>query len=350
MRDASSGSGHELPTAGSPDSNRQPPQLPTSNLTHELAQLLAASIARQQEARGTGVPTNAGLTSLASLAPPNSPQRTLAPAFRDGLSSLSYSPPRPRPPQVAEPEPDELPDDDEPMPIPSTWRQPTYSDEERWYRQPMGAALLGLGAGLMIVVPTVLWLSGWLEPRKAKPGTITHVAATATVAAVDLRAAEVRTMKVQVLPMEKLPEAAQYVTGSIEPTAALEVPQAPPAVEPPASVLAAKFADQPVAEAREAAEARQAAEVRARLDDLLAQASHRVERGDVAGAREMLAPAEEGSEGPAMFALAETYDPNMLAAWGARGAVADVAKAKALYRKALSLGVVSAQNRLEALQ
>ena len=103
------------------------------------------------------------------------------------------------------------------MPIPSTWRQPTYSDEERWYRQPMGAALLGLGAGLMIVVPTVLWLSGWLEPRKAKPGTITHVAATATAAIVDLRAAEVRTMKVQVLPMEKLPEAAQYVTGSIEP-------------------------------------------------------------------------------------------------------------------------------------
>ena len=234
------------------------------------------------------------------------------------------------------------------MPISSTWRQPTYSDEERWYRQPMGAALLGLGAGLMIVVPTVLWLSGWLEPRKAKPGTITHVAATATAAIVDLRAAEVRTMKVQVLPVEKLPEAAQYVTGSIEPTAALEAPQA--AREPPASVLAAKFADQPVAEAREAEEARQAAEVRARLDDLLAQASRRVESGDVAGAREMLAPAEEGSQGPAMFALAETYDPNMLAAWGSRGVAADVARARALYRKALNLGVANAQHRLEALR
>ena len=115
-------------------------------------------------------------------------------------------------------------------------------------------------------------------------------------------------------------------------------------------MLAAKFADQPVAEAREAAEARQAAEVRARLDDLLAQASHRVESGDVAGAREMLAPAEEGSEGPAMFALAETYDPNMLAAWGSRGVAADVARARALYRKALNLGVANAQHRLEALR
>ena len=86
------------------------------------------------------------------------------------------------------------------------------------------------------------------------------------------------------------------------------------------------------------------------MDDLLAQASRRVESGDVAGAREILAAAEEGSHGPVSFALAETYDPNMLAAWGSRGAAADVAKAKALYRKALNLGVASAQNRLEALR
>ena len=40
----------------------------------------------------------------------------------------------------------------------------------------------------------------------------------------------------------------------------------------------------------------------------------------------------------------------MLAAWGSRGVAADVAKARALYRKALNLGVASAQNRLEALR
>jgi hypothetical protein len=219
------------------------------------------------------------------------------------------------------------------MPIPSTWRQPTYGDDERWYRQQMGAAVLGLAAGLMIVVPAVLWMSGWFEPPNSKPGAMPHVAA----ATADLKAAEVRTMKVQVSALEKPAEAAaQYITGSIEPRVALESGQA--AEQPSASALAAKFADTQVAEAR------------GRLDDLLAQATRRVESGDVAGAREMLAAAEEGGPGHVPFALAETYDPNMLAAWGSRGVAADVAKARALYRKALNLGVGIAQNRLDALK
>jgi formylglycine-generating enzyme required for sulfatase activity/serine/threonine protein kinase len=83
--------------------------------------------------------------------------------------------------------------------------------------------------------------------------------------------------------------------------------------------------------------------------DVIALASRRLEAGDVAGARELLAAAEDGSQGPVLFALAETYDPNMLAAWGTRGVAADVARARALYRKALSLGVASAHGRLTAL-
>ena len=51
--------------------------------------------------------------------------------------------------------------DDEPMPIPSTWRQPLAQDDDRWFRQQMCATVLGLIAGLMIVVPAVLWLSGF---------------------------------------------------------------------------------------------------------------------------------------------------------------------------------------------
>ena len=57
-----------------------------------------------------------------------------------------------------------------------------------------GAPVAGLVAGLMIVVPAVLWVSGWLEPQKGKPGAVPDVAAAAT----DFEAAEVRTMKVQV--------------------------------------------------------------------------------------------------------------------------------------------------------
>ena len=48
----------------------------------------------------------------------------------------------------------------------------------------------------------------------------------------------------------------------------------------------------------------------------------------------LLAANEGLASGALVFALAETYDPNMLAAWGVRGVTADVMKAKALYFKA----------------
>jgi hypothetical protein len=275
------------------------------------------------------VATNAGLTSLASLVTAVSAQRTLAPPSKDGLSALSYAK-RPDRTAVAEPGPSETPSDDEPMPIPSTWRQPVY-DDDRSYRQQMGAALLGLAAGLVIVVPTVLWMSGWFEAHRSNP-------ALSRLAASEPKVAEVRTMKVQVQPVEKPAEpVAQYVTGSVAPRTVVEtVPVV--ADQPTASALAARFAEPPTADAQ------------VQHNDLIAQASQRVENGDLAGAREMLSAADDGSQGLVAFALAETYDPNMLAAWGTRGVAADVARARALYRKALGLGVASAQSRLEALK
>jgi len=333
-KDASLRSSHALPTGGSLDAADRGLQVSASDLTHELAQLLAVSIARQQADKAAGVPTNAGLTSLASLVSAVSAQRTLPPASKDGLSALSYSRRPERSALVAEPGSNEGPSDDEPMPIPSTWREPAY-DDDRSYRQQMGAALLGLAAGLIIVVPTVLWMSGWFEARRNNPAATPRVAA----AAIEPKVAEVRTMKVQVHPVEKPAEAAaQYVTGSVAPRPVVEA--VPTVAEPPAaSALAARFAEPPPP-----------ANARVQHNDLIAQALRRVENGDVAGAREMLAAAEDGSQGLVSFALAETYDPNMLAAWGTRGVVADVARARALYRKALNLGVASAHGRLEALK
>ena len=89
---------------------------------------------------------------------------------------------------------------------------------------------------------------------------------------------------------------------------------------------------------------------KARIQELLAQASQRIESGDVIGAREMLAGAEDGTPGTISFALAETYDPNMLAAWGIRAIVADADKARDLYQRASGLGVAQAENRLDALR
>jgi hypothetical protein len=85
-------------------------------------------------------------------------------------------------------------------------------------------------------------------------------------------------------------------------------------------------------------------------EQLMLDAAQRIESGDVTGAREILGGITGAPEGPVAYALAETYDPNMLAAWGTRGVVADVARAKALYGKALDLGVTRAGLRLDALQ
>jgi hypothetical protein len=276
---------------------------PVGSLTQELTQLLAASIAQNQANKG-GAPTNAELTSLANLVSAAVARRTIPPAFKDGLSTLSYRQPRPAlAPQPGAAPPLGLGHDDEPMPIPSTWRQPLAQDDDRWFRQQMCAAVLGLAAGLLIVVPAVLCIGGFFSPQKSETA-----ARWAVPAAADARTA---------------PEARNVE----QPVAAKSPPLLP-------TIAAARVIDSN----------------QARIDGLLTQAAQRIENGDIAGAREMLAGTDDGGQGAVSFALAETYDPNMLAAWGTRGVVADAAKARVLYRKAFSLGVAEAQNRLDALR
>jgi hypothetical protein len=323
--DASSGDGHRPPNRAQPADED-----PHAALTQELARLLAAAIAQKQAGRTGGLATGSELASLASLVA-GATQRNVSPGFKDGLSSLSYTPaPAPR---HDHPIHAELPHDDEPMPIPSTWRQPAAHDEDRWFRQQMGAAALGLGAGLLIVVPTVLWLSGWLTGApKSKPAGTSVVAQAQTQTQAQTQAqpppTDVKTVKVQVRPVERANEAAaaQFVTGSLEP---------PRAAEPR---VAAALPTQPSDHAR------------ARIEEMVLAAKRRIDGGDILAAREMLADADGSAQGAAWFALAETYDPNMLAAWGTRGVTADVARARALYRKALEVGAPRAQARLDALK
>ena len=210
------------------------------------------------------------------------------------------------------------------MPIPSTWREPASHDDQRWFRQQMGERSLS-DRRLAIVVPTVLWMSGWLGPQAGKFNAPGQVAVKH-----ESRIAEVKTVKVQMRSAEMPVEsAAQFVTGSLD---------ARPAVE----------ARRPIEQVSAAIAA--PAETRNRADEILAQATRRVGTGDVTGARELLAAAEDSAQGSISFALAETFDPNMLAAWGSRGVAADAARARALYRKALDLGMARAQVRLDALK
>ena len=334
VKDGFSDSDQRPAVADHLDRNSNDPLLgsPVGSLTQELAQLLAALIAQNQANKG-GAPTNAELTSLANLVSAAAARRTIPPASKEGLSTLSYTQPAAAPPL-------ELGHDDEPMPIPSTWRQPLARDDDRWFHQQMCATVLGLIAGLMIVVPAVLWLSGFFSPQRSETAAARAVPAAADArTAPEAKFADVKTVRMPVRPAdpartaEKSPESeAQFVKGNVEqPSPAPVEAKSPPLVP----IIAA---------------ARLIGPNQARIDGLLAQAAQRIESGDVAGAREMLAGADDGGQGAVSFALAETYDPNMLAAWGTRGVAADAAKARALYQKAFGLGVARAQNRLDALR
>jgi len=69
----------------------------------------------------------------------------------------------------------------------------------------------------------------------------------------------------------------------------------------------------------------------------------------VSGARLLLDRAASSGNAQAKFALAETYDPLVLAAMNARGIRPDADKARQLYLEALSGGAAEAQSRLDTL-
>ena len=310
------------------------------NLTQELAQLLAASIAQNQANKDrSGTPTNAELINLANRALAAAAQRTFEPPFKDGLLSLSHVQQQP-----AAFSPLDLGRGDERIPIPSTLHLPSRDENDRWFLHQMGSAVVGLIAGLIIVIPTVLWLSGFFGPQRS--GSTVARTSSPTIERIPSAEAKVATVQARSVDQsqsqrraaekssENSENAEQVVIGGLELKRAqpFEANPTPPQVLP--VIPAARFVDPN----------------KARIEELLAEASRRIENGDVISAREILADADDGTQGAISFALAETYDPNMLAAWGIRTVVADAAKARELYEKASGLGVVRAQNRLDALR
>jgi hypothetical protein len=83
---------------------------------------------------------------------------------------------------------------------------------------------------------------------------------------------------------------------------------------------------------------------------ILAVAERFIATGDVLAARAMLQDRAGMGEPRALFALAETYDPHMLASWAAKDAEASVTYARFLYEAARRGGVAESQTRLEALK
>jgi hypothetical protein len=73
---------------------------------------------------------------------------------------------------------------------------------------------------------------------------------------------------------------------------------------------------------------------------LVARAAALTAVGDVIGARLLLQHAADNGSAAAVFLLAQTYDPRMLARWQVRGIRGDEAKALQLYARARASGVI----------
>jgi hypothetical protein len=84
----------------------------------------------------------------------------------------------------------------------------------------------------------------------------------------------------------------------------------------------------------------------AELKRLMSRAHLLISQGNISGARIVLERAAETGDGRALFALAETFDPIELSAWGTLGTLGDKARAQELYAKALAGGFEEARNRL----
>jgi TPR repeat protein len=82
---------------------------------------------------------------------------------------------------------------------------------------------------------------------------------------------------------------------------------------------------------------------------LLAKAASMIQQGDIASARLVLDRLTRFGDARAAFALAETFDPKMLAQWNVRGIRPDPTRAKTYYTQAARAGIGEARDRLSEL-
>jgi hypothetical protein len=177
------------------------------------------------------------------------------------------------------------------MRLPAAWYAEPEPERPSPWAAEIKAGLIGLGVGLGLVVPMGLFFGGWLgperqpPPRTAAPERVTEIA-----------------------PVRAQPAAAQQIQQASLKT-----------------------------------------EIEADPDVILAEARRAMTVGEIETARLLLAHPVSVGQGEAMLLLGETFDPNVLAALGTRGVVADVSKARTLYDEAARRGVAVAKVRLRGL-
>lgn len=248
------------------------------------------------------------------------------------LSSSGFDPATPSLPAMASP-PSLFDDeeDDAAMPIPSTWRTPPEPPRSGTLRDQLRAAGLGFATGLAVIVPVVLVMTGHLGDVQLDAlfgggrSPAEQAALTATAPTKPAVQVQQRTVSTMIVPSGQSQSLAQAKPEAPRISHAAVMPDTPPAAVKTIS-----------------------SEPRSWMS-AVAEGKKRILEGDILGGRQVLKPAVEADEAEAIMALAETYDPNMLAAWGVRDVASDVALARELYERALRAGIQPARARLAGL-
>ncbi|MFM1814105.1 MAG: hypothetical protein RLZ98_800 [Pseudomonadota bacterium] len=194
-------------------------------------------------------------------------------------------------------------DDEQPLPRLFTGRDGENHDSENQRQEDMAeyksAAFRGFCVGIFLIVPIIVWITFSLLPGAPASDASDKPAPAAVIL-------------------------------SPPPSALLS----PAAVEtpPPAPSLVAPPARQPGPAAS------------------LAKGEALIREGRIVEARSILAAPSLESVPAVTMALAETYDPNMLAAWNTLDVEPDVARARQLYQRAAEGGIAAAAKRLAALR
>ena len=301
--------------------------------------------------------------------------------------------------------------DEPPVPIPSTWHDRAQKDEPNWIGEQLRASAYGFVIGMFVVIPAVMLLTGQSERlpswqsvmsyaktasadiglsgiigdagNKAEPseaGRIAGIAQAPAVVARDpsadttLAAATVASNGAQLSTADTVAGAVtqpadQSGIGVVSGRSAETPPEAPEigtqtaalVPQPEANVGAAPAplsGAQPTLGATNPGAGSSAAVAASTgstpggqaADGSIAAARQIIRTGGMEEARMMLAKLASKGNSEAIFALAETFDPNVLAAWGLSGEEPNAEKAKLFYSMAQAQGIDQAQVRLNALQ
>ncbi|MFN3744601.1 MAG: hypothetical protein ACK4TL_07850 [Hyphomicrobiaceae bacterium] len=225
-----------------------------------------------------------------------------------------------------------------PEPMPLSWLSPVRPQPPSALVRHLGSAALGLTVGLAIAVPAVLWQKGRIDPVRS----VANVAANFGLASAAPTAAVVTEVR-EAAPAAEAPRVTRRAV-----VAPVEV--ARPAVKEQATASAAVAVLKPAPVPPPVVEVTPVLSEAAKAEALLEDARRLMSEGDFRTARSVLEDQTVAALPAARFLLAETYDPNYLAARGVRSVRAEVPRAIELYRLALDGGIEAARQRISALR